>query len=158
MDVRSDPARLPLDDRDRAIVGQLQEDGRRPYAAVAKAVGLSEAAVRARVQRLRELGVMQIVAVTDPLSLDLARQAMVGLTVEGDARLVADKIGALPEVAYVVLTAGSFDVLVEVVCNDDAHLLAVLNDSVRQVPGVRSAEVFVYLQLAKQTYTWGTPS
>ena len=72
-------------------------------------------------------------------------------------RLLPAAGSALPEVAYVVLTAGSFDVLVEVVCNDDAHLLAVLNDSVRQVPGVRTAEVFVYLQLAKQTYTWGTP-
>ena len=118
-------------------------------------MGLSEAAVRSRVQRLRELGVMQIVAVTDPLSLDLARQAMVGLRVAGDARVVADAVAALPEVDYVVLTAGSFDVLVEVVCNDDAHLLALLNDSIRRVPGVRDAEVFVYLQLAKQTYTWG---
>jgi Lrp/AsnC family transcriptional regulator for asnA, asnC and gidA len=144
-----------LDDANRAIVEQLQADGRRSYAAIATAVGLSEAAVRQRVQRLLDAGVMQIVAVTDPMQLGFARQAMVGVRADGDLGDVADKLAALPEVDYVVVTAGSFDLLVEVVCNDDEHLLALLNNSIRSIPGVRDSETFVYLKLAKQTYTWG---
>jgi Lrp/AsnC family transcriptional regulator for asnA, asnC and gidA len=145
-----------LDDVNKAIVEQLQQDGRRSYAAVAKAVGLSEAAVRQRVQRLLDAGVMQIVAVTDPLQVGFARQAMIGVNADGDLRDIADKLAALPEVDYVVITAGSFDLLVEVVCEDDDHLLALLNSSVRSIAGVRDTETFVYLRLAKQTYTWGT--
>ena len=151
---RDDP--VVLDEMSKAIIEQLQEDGRRSYAAIAKAVGLSEAAVRQRVTRLLDAGVMQIVAVTDPLQVGFRRQAMVGVRVEGDLGVVADRLSALPEVDYVVLTAGSFDVIVEIVCEDDEHLLQVLNDSIRSIPGVRSTETFVYLKLAKQTYTWGT--
>jgi Lrp/AsnC family transcriptional regulator, regulator for asnA, asnC and gidA len=145
-----------LDEANRAIIEALQRDGRQPYGAIADAVGLSEAAVRRRVQRLRETGIMQIVAVTDPLQLGFTRQAMIGITVEGDVRVVADKLSALPEVDYVVMCAGSFDLLAEVVCEDDERLLHVLNDSVRSIAGVRSTESFLYLKLAKQTYTWGT--
>jgi Lrp/AsnC family transcriptional regulator, regulator for asnA, asnC and gidA len=145
-----------LDGPNRAIIEALQRDGRQPYGAIADQVGLSEAAVRRRVQRLREAGIMQIVAVTDPLQLGFKRQAMVGISVEGDVRQVADKLSALNEVDYVVMCAGSFDLLAEVVCEDDERLLHVLNDSVRTIPGVRATETFLYLKLAKQTYTWGT--
>ena len=145
-----------LDGPNRAIIEALQRDGRQPYGAIAEAVGLSEAAVRRRVQRLRESGIMQIVAVTDPLQLGFTRQAMIGLSVEGDVRRVAEKLTSLPEVDYVVMCAGSFDILVEIVCEDDERLLQVLNDSVRCIPGVRATETFLYLKLAKQTYTWGT--
>ena len=150
------PAATLLDPANRAIIEALQRDGRQPYGAIAEAVGLSEAAVRRRVQRLREAGIMQIVAVTDPLQVGFARQAMVGITVEGDVRVVADKLSALAEVAYVVVCAGSFDLLAEVVCENDERLLHVLNDSIRAIPGVRGTETFLYLKLAKQTYTWGT--
>ena len=145
-----------LDEANRAIIEALQRDGRLPYGTIADEVGLSEAAVRRRVQRLREAGVMQIVGVTDPLQLGFHRQAMVGVRVEGDVRLVADKLSELEEVDYVVMCAGSFDLLVEVVCEDDDALFRLLNDSVRSIPGVRSTESFVYLKLAKQTYSWGT--
>lgn len=145
-----------LDDANRAIVELLQRDGRRPYAQIAAEVGLSEAAVRRRVQQLRTDGVIQVVAVTDPLQLGFRRQAMIGVTVEGDVRGVAAKIVPLAEVDYVVMCAGSFDLLVEVVCEDDERLLHILNDSIRSIPGVRATETFVYLKLAKQTYTWGT--
>jgi Lrp/AsnC family transcriptional regulator, regulator for asnA, asnC and gidA len=145
-----------LDGPNRAIIEALQQDGRRPYGAIASEVGLSEAAVRRRVQRLRDAGIMQIVAVTDPLQLGFTRQAMVGIEVEGDVRVVADKLSALPEVDYVVMCAGSFDLLAEVVCEDDERLLHVLNDSVRSIPGVRRTETFLYLKLNKQTYSWGT--
>jgi len=145
-----------LDEANRAIIEALQRDGRLPYGTIADEVGLSEAAVRRRVQRLREAGVIQIVAVTDPLELGFRRQAMIGVRVEGDVRLVADKLGEIDDVDYVVMTAGSFDLLVEVVCADDDALFHLLNDSIRSIPGVRATETFVYLKLAKQTYTWGT--
>jgi Lrp/AsnC family transcriptional regulator for asnA, asnC and gidA len=144
-----------LDDVSRAIIEQLQEDGRRSYARIAGAVGLSEAAVRQRVQRLLDAGVMQIVAVTDPMQVGFPRQAMVGVRTTGDARGVADALADCPEVDYVVVTAGSFDVLVEVVCEDDEHLLETVA-RLRAVEGVLSTETFVYLGLRKQTYAWGT--
>lgn len=153
---RSRPAPAPLDETSKRIIEQLQEDGRRPYAAIGKAVGLSEAAVRQRVQRLLDSGVMQIVAVTDPLQVGFARQAMIGVRVEGDLTEVADRLAELSEVDYVVITAGSFDLIVEVVCEDDDHLLDVLTERIRRLPGVRSTETFVYLRLRKQHYNWGT--
>jgi len=145
-----------LDDINKRIIEQLQEDGRTSYAALATVVGLSEAAVRQRVQRLLDSGVMQIVAVTDPLRLGFARQVMVGLRVEGDIRPIADALAAIPEIDYVVICAGGYDLLIEIVCTDDEDLLRLLNDTIRVIPGVRSTETFVYLKLAKQTYTWGT--
>ncbi|MDX6211263.1 MAG: Lrp/AsnC family transcriptional regulator, regulator for asnA, asnC and gidA, partial [Frankiales bacterium] len=96
---------IVLDDVSKAIIEQLQQDGRRPYATIAKAVGLSEAAVRQRVQRLLDAKVMDIVAVTDPTTLGFLRWAMVGVRVEGDLQVVADQLAALPEVDYVVITA-----------------------------------------------------
>jgi Lrp/AsnC family transcriptional regulator for asnA, asnC and gidA len=147
---------VPLDETSKRIIEQLQEDGRRPYAAIGKAVGLSEAAVRQRVQRLLDAGVVQIVAVTDPLQVGFARQAMIGLRVEGDLHEVADQLADMAEVDYVVVTAGSFDLLVEVVCEDDDHLLDLLTRRIRALPGVRSTETFVYLKLRKQLYNWGT--
>jgi Lrp/AsnC family transcriptional regulator for asnA, asnC and gidA len=145
-----------LDDLSKAIIEQLQEDGRRAYATIGRAVGLSEAAVRQRVQRLTESGVMQIVAVTDPVQVGFARQAMIGIRAEGDLQALADALADLAEVDYVVITAGGFDVLVEVVCTGDDHLLQVLNERIRTLPGVRATETFVYLKLRKQLYNWGT--
>ena len=145
-----------LDDVSKAIIEQLQQDGRRPYAAIGKAVGLSEAAVRQRVQRLVESGVIQIVAVTDPLTVGFPRAAMIGLRCEGDMELVADKLESMPEIDYLVITAGQYDLLVEVVCEDDDHLLDVINKRIRTIPGVVHTETFVYLKLRKQIYTWGT--
>jgi Lrp/AsnC family transcriptional regulator for asnA, asnC and gidA len=145
-----------LDGANKRIIEQLQRDGRMSYAGLAKIVGLSEAAVRQRVQRLLDSGVMQIVAVTDPLTLGFARQVMVGLKVEGDMRSVADALAKLSEVDYVVICAGAYDLLAELVCTDDDHLLELLNDKIRTIPGVTGTETFVYLRLAKQTYAWGT--
>ncbi|GAA2136063.1 MULTISPECIES: Lrp/AsnC family transcriptional regulator [Actinomadura] len=137
------------------IIEQLQEDGRRSYGAIAKAVGLSEAAVRQRVQRLTEAGVMQIVAVTDPLVVGGHRQAMVGVKVAGPLEPVASALSDMPETIYVVLCAGGFDILCEIVCDDDAHLAEVLASRIRSIPGVRGTETFVYLQLRKESYRWG---
>jgi Lrp/AsnC family transcriptional regulator, regulator for asnA, asnC and gidA len=145
-----------LDEVSKRIIEQLQDDGRRPYAVIAKAVGLSEAAVRQRVQRLLDSGVVQIVAVTDPVQVGFSRQAMIGVRCSGDMTAVAAALADLPEVDYVVVTAGSFDVMAEVVCEDDDHLLELLSSRIRGIEGVETTETFVYMRLLKQRYDWGT--
>ena len=145
----------PLDDVSKAIIEQLQVDGRRPYAAIGKAVGLSEAAVRQRVQRLVESGAMQIVAVTDPLELGFERQAMIGIGVSGPIEPIADQLAEFPEIDYVVVTAGGFDLLAEVVCESDDSLLDIISTRIRTIDGVDRTETFMYLKLRKQTYAWG---
>jgi Lrp/AsnC family transcriptional regulator for asnA, asnC and gidA len=147
---------VTLDPVAKSIIEQLQQDGRRSYAAIGKAVGLSEAAVRQRVQRLLDQGVVQIVAVTDPLQVGFHRQAMIGLRTSGDVNIVADALAEIPEVDYVVITAGSFDVLAEVVCENDDHLLDLIARRIRCLEGVVTTETFVYLKLRKQLYDWGT--
>ena len=144
-----------MDDINKAIIAQLQADGRRSYAAIAGTVGLSEAAVRQRVQRLIDAGVMQVVAVTDPMQLGFARQAMIGIRVRGSIEPVADRLAALEEIDYLVITAGHYDILAEVVCESDEHLLEVLSARIRRLEGVESTDTFVYLKLRKQTYSWG---
>src|SRR3954465_13147994 len=144
-----------LDDVSLRIIRELQQDGRRPYTTIAKTVGLSEAAVRQRVQRLLDTGVMQIVAVTDPMQVGFSRQAMIGIKVRGDTRVVADALAAFDEVDYVVISAGSLALLAEVVCIDDSQLLDTVS-RIRSVEGVVATETFVYLGLRKQTYAWGT--
>src|SRR6218665_621855 len=145
-----------LDDVSKTIIELLQEDGRRSSSDIGRAVGLSEAAVRQRVQRLTESGVMQIVAVTDPMQLGFRRQAMIGIRVSGDTRFVAEAVAAIDAVDYVVITIGAFDVLAEVICEDDEDLLALINDSIRTIDGVLSTETFIYAKLQKQLYNWGT--
>jgi len=144
-----------LDDVAKAIIEQLQQDGRRSYAAIGKGVGLSEAAVRQRVQRLIESGVMQVVAVTDPLQLGFARQAMVGIEVAGPLDPVAEALAAMDEVDYVVITAGTYDILAEIVCESDERLLELISEKIRRIEGVSRTETFMYLKLRKQTYSWG---
>jgi Lrp/AsnC family transcriptional regulator for asnA, asnC and gidA len=151
----SSNARQLPDEVSRSIIAQLQEDGRRPYAAIGKAIGLSEAAVRQRVQRLIDSGVMQVVAVTDPMQVGLARQAMVAISVTGNVEEVADQLAKIDEVDYIVVTAGSFDILAEVVVADDDQLLELINGRIRALPGVARTETFLYLKLTKQTYNWG---
>ncbi len=144
-----------LDDVAKAIIEQLQQDGRRSYAAIGKGVGLSEAAVRQRVQRLIDSGVMQVVAVTDPLQLGFARQAMVGIEVTGPLEPVAEALAAMDEVDYVVITAGTYDILAEVVCESDERLLELISEKIRRIEGIARTETFMYLKLRKQTYSWG---
>ncbi len=153
---RSDNTHPVLDDVSKAIIEQLQRDGRAPYATIGKAVGLSEAAVRQRVQRMLDSGVMQVAAITNPMQLGFTRAAMIGINVEGSMEAVAEQIAAMPEVDYVVITAGSFDIMCEVVCENDEQLLGILQDRIRAITEVRSTEIFMYLKLLKQTYQWGT--
>lgn len=146
---------LALDDISKAIIEQLQQDGRRSYASIGKSIGLSEAAVRQRVQRLVDADVIQVVAVTDPLQLGFARQAMIGIRCQGDSIAIAEQLAKVDTIPYVVLTAGTYDIVTDVVCADDADLLKLLNE-IRSIPGVLSTETLVYLKLVKQQYNWGT--
>jgi Lrp/AsnC family transcriptional regulator for asnA, asnC and gidA len=149
------PRTARVDAVDRRIVAALQRDGRRPFTSIGRELGLSEAAVRQRVARLQAAGIMQVVAVADPMTLGYQAIAMVGISVDGRARRqVAEAVGRLPEVSYLVLTAGSFDMLAEVVCEDNDHLLRLLSDDLAGIEGVRDTETFMYLRLLKEAYTW----
>jgi Lrp/AsnC family transcriptional regulator for asnA, asnC and gidA len=142
---------------DKRIIEHLQQDGRRPFTQIAADLGVSEAAVRARTNRLVERGILQVVGVTDPLKLGFQQQAMIGVRCESNRLLdVADAVSAFPEVDYVVITAGTFDLLIEVVCENNEALLQFLTERLRAVDGVRETETFVYLRMVKQTYQWGT--
>jgi Lrp/AsnC family transcriptional regulator, regulator for asnA, asnC and gidA len=142
---------------DKRIIEHLQADGRRPFTQIAADLGVSEAAVRARTNRLVERGVLQVVGVTDPLRLGFQQMAMIGVKCEAERLMaVAEEIAGFPEVDYVVVTAGSYDLLVETVAEDNEALLRFLADRLRRVQGVRETETFVYLRMVKQTYQWGT--
>lgn len=141
-----------LDDISRLIIEQLREDGRRSYASIGKAVGLSEAAVRQRVQKLLENQAMQIMAVTDPAHMGFTRQAMIGISVAEDINAMAELVAALPEVQYCVVTSGPRDILAEVVCSDDEDLLRVVTE-IRGIDGVQATTTYMYLSLKKQEYT-----
>lgn len=152
--IQANGARPTLDDTDKAIIRHLQEDGRMSYADLAPLIGLSPAATRQRVRHLVETGVMQIVAVTDPTSLGFDIQAMVGIKVVGDLEGVARRMRAIPEVEYLVITSGRFDLLAEIVATSSEDYLSTLN-AIRSVEGVQTSEAFTYLRLEKQSYDWG---
>src|SRR5665811_1435449 len=146
-----------ISELDKRIIEHLQLDGRRPFTQIATALGVSEATVRAHTNRLIARGILQIVGVTDPLKLGFQQQAMIGVRCEASQLLeAAEVINAFPEVDHLVVTAGSYDLLVEVVCEDNEALLHFLADKLRRVAGVRETETFVYLRMLKPVYTWGT--
>ncbi|MEE9205656.1 MAG: AsnC family transcriptional regulator [Acidimicrobiia bacterium] len=150
------PMERDLDEKDLQIIAALQINGRTNFAELATGIDLSQAAIRLRVNHLLESGVLEIVAITDPLRIGFTVQAMVGLTVDGDIEALSEEIGELEYAVYVVLTAGRFDMLVEVLCADNDHLLEVMSD-LRALDGVSSVEAHTYLRLTKQTYAWGIP-
>lgn len=151
----SSGAGIEIDHIDKELIRLLQVDGRTPYSKLGPAVGLSQAAARQRVQRLVDRGVVQVVAVTDPAMLGFAVQALVAVGVSGDVRVAADALAEWDEIEYVVITAGRYDLFLEVVCVDMAHLLELVNDRIRAIEGVSTSEIFTYLHLVKQTYSWG---
>jgi len=143
-----------LDTVDKAIIEALQENGRESFRRIAEKVGVAEATVRARYGRLVEDEILQVTGVTNPLGLGFDAQAIVGVKTAGAPDPIADTIAAWPEASYVVIAAGRFDVLVELVCADRRDLLELTN-RIRAVDGVLSTESFPYLQLVKQVYAWG---
>ena len=148
--------KVELDATDKAIIGELQVQGRLAYAKLAPRVGLSEAATRQRVNRLLERGVMEFVAVTDPTRLGLRHQSMVGINVDADVRDIADELAKIEAIDYVVVTAGRYDILAEVFSADASQFVGVINDQIRPIAGIINLEILTYLDLVKQTYNWGT--
>jgi len=146
---------MKLDHVNRRIIESLQRDGRRSFTAIARELGISETAVRARVQKLTEAGVIEVVAVTNPLMVGFDVLAMIGVNASGRLQEIADEVSAWDETSYVVILSGSFDLLVEVVCADNRHLLDLVQ-RLRDVDGINSTETFMYLDLHKQTFSWGT--
>lgn len=154
--VRSRPRPRPLDPATKQIVGMLQRDGRRPFAEIAEAIGIEEAEVASRVERLVEAGVLVFTAVTDPLELGFARQAMLGLRVaEEHLPDVVATLKQVEEIYYIVRTAGGFELLLEVIGHSDAHLLELVASRIKPIPGVLAVHTFLYLELVKQAYDWG---
>jgi Lrp/AsnC family transcriptional regulator, regulator for asnA, asnC and gidA len=147
------PARR-TDELDRGIIEALQANGRESFRAIAAQVGVSEATVRARYARLTSEGILQVVAVTNPLGLGY-EQALVGVKTSGSPEKAADAIVSWPEADYVIATAGQFDLVVELVATDRRHLLD-LTSRLRSLPDVVSTETFVYLEMWKQLYDWGS--
>lgn len=145
---------MKLDDTDRAIVEHLQRDGRAAFTQIAADIGLSEGAVRKRVQRLTESGFMQVVAVTDPMGGGDRRVALVGVRINSRTERAAEWVAALPEVEYLVATAGRYDLMFEVIVDDEEHLLRLLSD-LRARRDVVEVEAFPVLKLYKQTFAWG---
>jgi Lrp/AsnC family transcriptional regulator for asnA, asnC and gidA len=151
------PGRRPaLDDLDKSIIQCLQLDGRRPYAQIGRQLKVPEATVRQRAERLISRGIVQIVGVTDPLAMGFQQPALIGLCVDpGKLDRIAEQIAALEEVTYLVVTAGRFDLVCEVVCEDNEHLLRVLTDRLADIDGIRSSETLVELRFVKESYQWG---
>lgn len=143
-----------IDDIDREIIRLLQIDGRTSYSQLGRTVGLSDAAARQRVNRLTAEGYIDIVAVTDPVKMGLENQALLGIRVSDDTRKVAVEIGALDNAVYVVMTAGRYDVIAEIVTRNREEFIEVSN-AVRLLPGVDTVEVLPYLGITKETYDWG---
>ena len=146
---------VKLDPVNRRVIEILQREGRTPFTSIARELGISEAAVRARVQRLTDAGVLDVVAVTNPLKLGFDVMALVGVQANSDLGRVADVVSEWAETSYVVITSGSYDLLVEVVCEHNRHLLDVVQ-RLREIDGVKSTETFMYLDMVKMTYAWGT--
>jgi Lrp/AsnC family transcriptional regulator, regulator for asnA, asnC and gidA len=146
---------VKLDPVNRRIIEILQHEGRCPFTVIARELGISEAAVRARVRRLTDAGVLDVVAVTNPLMLGFEVMALVGVQASSDIQAVARVVSDWPETSYVVITSGSYDLLVEVVCEHNRHLLETVQ-RLREIDGVKSTETFMYLDMVKMTYAWGT--
>jgi Lrp/AsnC family transcriptional regulator, regulator for asnA, asnC and gidA len=146
---------VKLDPVNRRIIEILQREGRCPFTVIARELGISEAAVRARVRRLTEAGVLDVVAVTNPLMLGFEVMALVGVQANSDIQAVAHTVSDWPETSYIVITSGSYDLLVEVVCEHNRHLLETVQ-RLREIDGVKSTETFMYLDMVKMTYAWGT--
>jgi Lrp/AsnC family transcriptional regulator for asnA, asnC and gidA len=143
----------PLDEVDRDIIAALKEDGRMPFAEIARRLDVSAGMVRQRYEALVEHGVLQVVPVTNPTLLGYDVMALIGVRVDGDClRAAAQRIASFEEVIYLVMCTGSYDILVEVVCHDNPHLLRFLSDRLRAIEGVHNTETFVYLEIVKEAY------
>ena len=148
--------KIQLDDTDVGIIQQLQYDGRLPFTRIAAKLSISEGAVRRRVKRLTDSGVLQIVAVVEPQHLGLSAAGTIGITVQaGQVDAVAQRLAQFPEISYLFMVAGEFDLFAEVFCSDREHFVSFLNQTLQQVPGVERTRTFMILKMYKLSYRWG---
>jgi Lrp/AsnC family transcriptional regulator for asnA, asnC and gidA len=144
-----------MDEVDRLILQALQEDGRTPFTQIAKIAGVSETTIRSRYRNLVEEGVVHTVSIVDPFALDFNAPAMIGISAEpGKIEQVARSISELPEVSYLVMTLGQYDLLVEVYCRNLPHLTQLVTQQIQLVPGVRETQILVVAKIYKLSYRW----
>jgi Lrp/AsnC family transcriptional regulator for asnA, asnC and gidA len=144
-----------MDELDRLILQTLQEDGRAPFTEIAKAAGVSETTIRTRYRGLVEDGIVRTVGIVDPNALGFQAPAIIGISVDlGLVDRVARTIAAFPEVSYLVMTLGPFDLVVEVFCRDLRHLTHLVTEQIHAIPGVRSTETLVIARNYKLSYRW----
>ena len=145
-----------LDDIDRQIINLLQYDGRMPYTEIGGKLSISEGAVRRRVKHLTEDGLLQIVGIVEPQLMDWNAAGMIGVNVQsGQMEQAAELIADFPEVTYLFMASGGYDLFVEVFCRDRDHFVQFLNQKLQQVPGVTRTETFMILKMYKMSYRWG---
>jgi Lrp/AsnC family transcriptional regulator for asnA, asnC and gidA len=148
-----------MDKIDRAIIKALKEDGRMPFSRIAEQLRVSPGMIRQRVQRLNDRGILQVVAVTNPLKIGYHTMAFIGVKAEGNRlQEIARKIAAFDEVIYLSICSGAFNLLVEVLCLDNSHLLLFLTEKLYSVEGVRDTETFISLDIVKEIYAWDSPT
>lgn len=153
MKKRAAAATRKIDDIDRQIIATLKEDGRMPFAQIAQRLGVSPGMVRQRFHRLVQDGVLQVVPITNPTLMGYHMMALIGVRADGNRiREIARQLASFEEVIYLVLCTGTYDILVEVICRDNAHLLQFLTERLRAVEGVRDTETFIYLEIVKEAY------
>ena len=150
-------AAMELDNIDKQLLRSLQKNGRTPYAELGEEVGLTAPAVRARIQRMRDKGVLQIVAVTDPIALGHTESAILGVRIDGDTRRVADALGKIPNVVYMVITVGGYDLICEIICQSREEFSHLVQTQIREIPGIRSVDAFPYTDIHTHRFTWGVP-
>ncbi|MFH2101939.1 MAG: Lrp/AsnC family transcriptional regulator [Chloroflexota bacterium] len=142
-----------LDDVDHKIIEALQKDGRVPFAQIARQLSVSPGMIRQRYNRLVEAGVLRVVAITNPLRIGYNRMALVGIRAEGRKLLeVSRQIAELDEVIYLIITSGAYDIIAEVICKDQEHLLTFLTERLYAIDGIRETESFIHLKILKEIY------
>ncbi len=142
-----------LDEIDLQIIAALRQDGRMPFAQIAEQLNVSPGMIRMRYSRLVETGVLKVMAISDPLLMGYNTMALIGIRADGSQLMeTAEKIAALEEVVYLIITSGSYDIIAEVICRDQAHLLQFLTERLYQIEGVRESETFMHLKIVKEVY------
>jgi Lrp/AsnC family transcriptional regulator for asnA, asnC and gidA len=142
-----------LDEIDHQIISILQQDGRVPFAQIAEELKVSAGMIRVRYNRLVEMGVLRVVAITNPLRMGYQTMALIGIKADGNHLLdIADQISALDEVIYLIVVSGAYDIIAEIVCRDQKHLLQFLTERLYKIEGVRESESFMHLKIVKEVY------
>ena len=142
-----------LDEIDQQIMEALRKDGRTPFAQIAEQLGVSPGMIRMRFNRLVEMELLKVVAITNPLRMGYEAMAMIGIRTDGKKMIeVAEQVAKLDEVVYLIVTSGRFDIMAEVFCQDHADLLRFITEKLYRIEGGRDTECFLQLKIVKEVY------